>query len=180
MATQNNSMKTRIQLKRDTEANWNKAGPKENSSGFIPLQGELVVYLPDATHNYSRLKVGDGATNIIYLPFIDSGTVNGDIITNELVQFSGLFPQTGDSTKLYIKTDTQTLYYYNGTSFVKLSNFVYTTTKTTASHVLSWTAGSSTSITINGGRVTVSNGRIPELLYLNRDVVSNVAKEGSD
>jgi hypothetical protein len=31
-----NTIKTRIQLKNDTEANWNKAGPKDGSLGFIP------------------------------------------------------------------------------------------------------------------------------------------------
>lgn len=45
---------TRIQLKRDIEANWQKA------TGFIPLKGELVIYEPDAAHTAPRFKVGDG------------------------------------------------------------------------------------------------------------------------
>ena len=76
MATANNTIKTRIQLKSDTEANWSKAGPKEGSNGFVPLSGELIVYTADATHPFSRLKVGDGVTTVINLPFIDSNTMN--------------------------------------------------------------------------------------------------------
>jgi hypothetical protein len=78
MATANNTIKTRIQLKSDTEANWNKAGPKDGSLGFVPLRGELIIYSADETHAFSRLKVGDGSTNVINLPFIDAGTLNGE------------------------------------------------------------------------------------------------------
>lgn len=69
MAT--NTVKTRIQLKNDTEANWLKA------EGFIPLKGEVIIYNIDDTHPFFRLKVGDGVTNVISLPFLDSGTING-------------------------------------------------------------------------------------------------------
>jgi hypothetical protein len=78
MATNTNTLKTRIQLKSDTEANWNKAGPKDGSLGFIPLRGELIIYSADETHAFSRLKVGDGVTNVTALPFIDAGTLNGE------------------------------------------------------------------------------------------------------
>ena len=73
---------TRIQLKSDTEANWLKAGPKDGSRGFVPLSGELIVYLPDDTHPFSRLKVGDGNTNVVDLPFIDAETINGNTLSN--------------------------------------------------------------------------------------------------
>jgi len=68
----NNTIKTRIQLKNDTEANWNKA------INFIPLKGEVIIYSADDTHPFSRLKVGDGNTTIINLPFIDANTLNGN------------------------------------------------------------------------------------------------------
>jgi len=77
MATSNNTIKTRIQLKSDTEENWIKAGPKDGSTGFVPLRGELIIYSADETHAFSRLKIGDGTTNVVALPFIDSGTLNG-------------------------------------------------------------------------------------------------------
>ena len=53
----------RIILKHDTEANWNAA------STFVPMQGEMVVYNPDDTCTYARVKVGDGETKICDLPF---------------------------------------------------------------------------------------------------------------
>jgi hypothetical protein len=40
---------------------------------FVPLSGEFIVFDPDETHNYARLKVGDGSTKLAKLPFfIDS------------------------------------------------------------------------------------------------------------
>ncbi len=81
MATKG-AIKSRVQLKNDTEANWNKAGPKDDSLGFIPLKGELIIYSPDEAHPFSRLKVGDGITNVVELPFIDANTINGVDINN--------------------------------------------------------------------------------------------------
>lgn len=62
-----NTIKTRIQLKCDTEENWNKA------LHFIPLKGEPIIYSTDEAHPFFRIKVGDGITNIIELPFLPSG-----------------------------------------------------------------------------------------------------------
>ena len=72
----NPTVKTRIQLKNDTEANWNKA------VHFIPLRGELIIYSTDEAHPFFRLKVGDGVTVVTELPFIDAGTINGIDINN--------------------------------------------------------------------------------------------------
>lgn len=57
--------KTRIQHKHDTAENWAKA------TTFSPLNGEIIIYDPDATHSYPRVKIGDGKTNVNTLPFID-------------------------------------------------------------------------------------------------------------
>jgi len=112
MAIANNTIKTRIRLKSDTEANWNKAGPKDGSAGFVPLAGELIVYNADATHPFSRLKVGDGNTNIVSLPFIDSGTLNGN--ETEIVKMDTIlnFPSPGSDDKLYIDLSTNKIYHY--------------------------------------------------------------------
>ena len=67
----NNTIKTRIQLKNDTEEHWSLA------TNFIPKEGEVIIYSADDTHPFSRLKVGDGTTNVVDLPFIDSVTLNG-------------------------------------------------------------------------------------------------------
>lgn len=55
----------RIVLKSDLEENWLKA------TNFTPKTGELIIYLPDNTYDYPRLKVGDGSTNVSALPFCD-------------------------------------------------------------------------------------------------------------
>lgn len=61
-----NTIKTRIQLKNDTEANWTKA------INFCPLKGELIIYSADEAHPFPRLKVGDGTTLVSDLPFINA------------------------------------------------------------------------------------------------------------
>ena len=73
-----NTIKTRIQLKNDTEENWNKA------INFVPKMGEVIIYSADGTHPFSRLKVGDGETSVINLPFIDSGTVNNKTVLSNV------------------------------------------------------------------------------------------------
>lgn len=54
---------TRIMQKHDTEANW------ALKTDFIPYKGEIIVYDKDSTHNYARVKIGDGVTKINNLPF---------------------------------------------------------------------------------------------------------------
>ena len=66
-------LKTRIINKHDTEENWLKA------TNFIPKKGELIVYDVDATHNYERIKMGDGSTLVKNLPFIVEPLTNADI-----------------------------------------------------------------------------------------------------
>lgn len=56
-------LSARIVHKHDVEANWLKA------TNFIPKQGEIIVYDKDASHNYGRIKVGDGETTVSSLPF---------------------------------------------------------------------------------------------------------------
>lgn len=65
----------RMQQKRGTEEDWKQAGDK---SGFIPLAGEIIIYLPDEKNKKVRIKIGDGVrivdgTNdsIEYLPFVE-------------------------------------------------------------------------------------------------------------
>ena len=62
MATENAKHNTRIQLKHDTETNWNKA------VNFIPKAGEMIIYDADGT-NSVRIKIGDGITVVNNLPF---------------------------------------------------------------------------------------------------------------
>ena len=56
-------LKSRIVHKHDIEANWLLA------TNFTPKKGELIVYDPDESYTYSRIKIGDGVTNVNELPF---------------------------------------------------------------------------------------------------------------
>jgi hypothetical protein len=53
----------RMQQKHGLEVDW-------NSSTFVPLKGELIVYDPDESYNYARLKIGDGINVPVALPFL--------------------------------------------------------------------------------------------------------------
>lgn len=61
MATK--TINARIVHKHDTEANWKKA------INFVPKKAEIIVYDKDDVFTYTRIKIGDGATNINDLPF---------------------------------------------------------------------------------------------------------------
>ena len=52
-------LKTRIQQKADTSANWGKA------TAFVPLKGEYIYY-----SDLHKAKVGDGTTTVGNLPFL--------------------------------------------------------------------------------------------------------------
>ena len=177
MATANNTIKTRIRLKSDTEANWNKAGPKDGSAGFVPLQGELIVYSADATHPFSRLKVGDGSTNVVNLPFIDAGTLNGN--ETEIVKKENFaaFPSPGSEDKLYVDLKTNRIYHYSPASgYTQLSNFEFSTTKSIVSNIVSWMPGVAAQARIENNILKVTNGKSPELLWKKIEAVTEVTK----
>lgn len=177
MATANNTIKTRIQLKSDTEANWNKAGPKDGSLGFIPMRGELIVYTADALHAFSRLKVGDGSTNIVNLPFIDAGTLNGE--ETEIVKKDSFsqFPSPGSEDKLYVDLSTKRIYHYAAASgYTQLSNFNFDVKQSTIGSVVSWLPGVAAQAKVENNILKITNGMLPELLWLKTDVVTDVTK----
>ena len=177
MATANNTIKTRIQLKSDTEANWNKAGPKEGSAGFVPLSGELIVYTADAAHPFCRLKVGDGVTNVTNLPFIDAGTINGEEV--EIVKYNQFteFPSPGSSDKLYIDLSTSKIYHFSSSGYIQLSNFEYSPVKTTISNVTYWRPGRAATLEVESNILKVTNGVAPQLLTHDVQVVTDIIKE---
>jgi hypothetical protein len=67
-------LKTRIQHKHDTEANWKKA------VNFVPLAGELIIYDADiesgGEYSYERFKIGDGKTPVNELVFYKANSSN--------------------------------------------------------------------------------------------------------
>ena len=70
---------TRISQRHDTEERWNA------NSSTIPMAGEIIIYDPDATTSFARIKIGDGVTSVGNLPFyldqikdyIDDSFING-------------------------------------------------------------------------------------------------------
>ena len=66
-----NKIDTRIRYKHDTAENWAKA------TSFIPLLGELIVYDPDASFSYCRVKMGDGVNVVSALPFMGHYGISG-------------------------------------------------------------------------------------------------------
>ena len=60
-------MKARLSMLHKTEAEW------RSLTTFIPEAGELVIYDPDTSYSYSRVKVGDGKLTVNELDFfVDS------------------------------------------------------------------------------------------------------------
>ncbi len=175
MATNTNTIKTRIQLKSDTEANWNKAGPKENSNGFIPLNGELIIYSADEAHPFSRLKIGDGKTNVVNLPFVDAGTLNGN--ETEIVKkdkFSD-FPSPGSEDKLYVDLSTKAIYHYAASSgYTQLSHFSFDVTKTTIKNIIDYIPGRPTYALVEDNIFKVLNGTYGMLDTAPLSVVTDV------
>lgn len=71
------TMKGKIVFKHETEANWAQ-------SNYVPDNGEMVIYDIDSSHNYKRVKYGDGETKVKDLPFggatfDDSVKIKGDL-----------------------------------------------------------------------------------------------------
>ena len=56
------TVKTRVQHKHDTAANW------ENSE-IVPLAGEIIIYDVDDSCSIPRVKIGDGINLAKDLPF---------------------------------------------------------------------------------------------------------------
>ena len=178
MATANNTIKTRIQLKSDTEANWNKAGPKEGSNGFVPLSGELIVYTADTTHPFCRLKVGNGVDNIVNLPFIDAGTINGEEVEIVKKDTQLEFPLSGSPDKLYIDLSTNNIYHYTSTNgYKQLANFTYSST--TIENIKYWGPGQATKAKIENHTLKIANGVEPQLLTNPLNVITDIQKEGT-
>lgn len=76
------NFQSRIINKHDVEKNWNKA------INFIPKKGEFIIYDIDENYDYPRLKVGDGATVVGQLPFVDRDIRNS--ITELTIRLNAL------------------------------------------------------------------------------------------
>lgn len=77
-------LRGRVQHKKKTEAEWyldvyvSAGSTKLREKPFIPLDGELIVFEKDDTHENDRFKFGDGETNVMELPFTSVELVQAD------------------------------------------------------------------------------------------------------
>ena len=166
-------IKTRIMMKSDTEANWSR------QVNMIPLAGEIIIYSADDTHDYSRLKVGDGSTTVVSLPFIDAGTINGEVLADVIITGSNryAFPPIGQDNKLYVDLDKNIIYCYKSNSgFSQLSHFKYTVTKTEVAIINDWDPGIMTTASVNNSSLIISNGIAPTLNLGTLNVVTDVSE----
>ena len=154
------AIKTRIQLKNDTEENCNKA------TNFIPKTGELIIYSTDEAHPFPRFKVGDGTTKVINLPFAG------------LVQSYGSysnFPQMGNIGNLYIDESQSAIYYFSITGYKLLTIQHDATVQKLSSKVVSWNAGVMTTSSVNNnGTLVIQNGTAPSLNLNGVTVVTSI------
>lgn len=164
---------TRIQLKSDTETNWQVV-----DATFRPLPGELIIYSADNTHPYCRVKIGNNERDTLRdLQFIDAGTINGNEV--EIVKLASFDnrPQPGSPDKLYVDTSTNIIYHYdNASGYTQLSNFSFSVSPTSASQISGWSTGILTQAIIEDNTLKITNGSLPSLNYTNVQVVRDVNK----
>lgn len=169
-----NTLNGRIRLKTDTEANW-------NAHPIVPLLGELIIYSADSTHSYSRVKVGDGATSVTALPFLDAGTIQGNTLPEGAVfAFANResFPYPGVQNTLYVDLAKNIIYCYNPSSgYTQLSNFTYNAEKVSVSNITYWRTGTQPTFDVESGILKITTGILPTLNYENISVVRNISKE---
>lgn len=101
------TVKARIQLKYDTEAHW------ELARRFVPLRGEVIIYSPDDTRRFCRLKVGDGTTPVVDLPFISAE--NSAYVTSHTTAY-----WTTNAT--YIPNEGELIVYSDGGPAMKIGD----------------------------------------------------------
>ena len=107
MATK--TLKTRIVHKHDIEANWNLA------TGFIPMDGEIIIYDADANYSYKRVKIGDGSTNVANLPFIDEPALDLiDEVSDALTTLSGSVSTNYNESIIALSVNGTTVTYVKG------------------------------------------------------------------
>lgn len=79
--------------KHDIEKNWHS----DKFINFVPMKGEFIIYDRDLEHDVPRLKIGDGSTRLIDLPFsAENLGIKGDaeksLVFNDLINNKTLSP----------------------------------------------------------------------------------------
>lgn len=176
-----NTLDARIQLKMDTQANW-------DTKNQVALAGEIIIYAPDTptgTHSYARLKVGDGTTLIKNLPFIDAGTINGKLLEEVIRKYDTYsdFPKRGDESNhggqqsLYVDKASGKIFYWDGQQYVQIGGVTYNPTTINVKTVTAWDAGSASTVSINNHTLIIMNGTVPSLTTGQYSVVTSLSPQ---
>lgn len=145
-------LKTRIQLKHDTAANWSQA------TNFIPLIGEIIIYDADTTNSAPRVKIGDGKTVVAALPFIS----NADEIATAIAALDASDPSASGTSTTFISTISQT-------------DGVISATKAS----IPTASGTTLGMVKGGGDVTISSGVITVTDNSHKHTSANISDLGT-
>lgn len=120
-----------LRLRRDNDYNYQKI-----ESAFTPARGE--VCLVDTSRNGLRAKVGDGVTAWKELRYIDEDiamnvVVHGYLSNNQFYSDAQLtIPVEASVNKIYVDAAKNSLYKYDGTQYVSITQTVTAATAQTA------------------------------------------------
>ena len=107
-----NTVKARIQLKYDTEENWSKA------IRFCPLMGEVIIYAIDDTHPFPRLKVGDGTTPVVDLPFLSDANENKNVQYHTAEYWNSQLDYIPIQGQIIVYSDNNSIKIGDGTTYL--------------------------------------------------------------
>ena len=116
---------SRIQLKNDSELNWN------NNENFIPLKGEAIIYNTDNSYDYYRAKIGNGINNIENIKFLSGPQTDWNINDEKDPSFIKNKPFFGTASEkdideiilnesLNLPTSTAVINYFNNNIIIIL------------------------------------------------------------
>ena len=119
MSNPTNMFYARVVHKHDIEDNWIKA------EGFIPLEGEIVIYDKDTTHNYQRIKIGDGETKVSNLPFYDGIVATANFVEENRDKANNveLIDCTFSELVTAYKEGKKVLLFYNNSAYFTISGY---------------------------------------------------------
>lgn len=157
-----NIVNARIQLKNDTEEHWNQA------TNFIPRQGEIIIYNADMNYSYPRIKIGNGSTSIINLPFIQN-EINNNIYFAK--GGTSTFPGVGATDIYYLDILTGSVYRWENNSYV----LKYGLIKQSLQDFFNFNTGTMTNLRVDSNSATliVNNGTEPSLTISNINIVTD-------
>ena len=140
------NIKSRIQQKHDTAANWAKA------TNFVPQAGEVIVYNADynsstnpAGENRPRIKVGNGTDNVNTLPFADVNIRTG------VFGGSSFYTNTDFQHPLPVENNTIYIDIYSGGNIMYLGDAEHHSFRRLSNPTVITGGSQTTTSTVSGG-----------------------------